>query len=128
MHIYIYIHTYVCVCVCVRERACVFVYFICKWVIYLLVNIFILKDSAKMQENDLWLYYAFFIFRRWSCFRDASHNLYIYIYIYICLYHVPPLARVSLTLSPPLPIVHCFRQVFRATSHIGTELPYVGSG
>ena len=25
-------------------------------------------------------------------------------------------------LSPPLPIVHCFRQVFRAISHIGTEL------
>ena len=30
-------------------------------------------------------------------------------------------------LSPPLPIVHCFQQVFRATSHIGTELLYVGS-
>ena len=30
-------------------------------------------------------------------------------------------------LSPPLPIVHCFRQVFRATSRIGTELLYVGS-
>ena len=30
-------------------------------------------------------------------------------------------------LSLPLPIVHCFRQVFRATSHIGRELQYVGS-
>ena len=30
-------------------------------------------------------------------------------------------------LSPPLPIVRCFRQVFRATSCIGTELLYVGS-
>ena len=30
-------------------------------------------------------------------------------------------------LSPPLPIVHCFRQVLRATSRIGTELLYVGS-
>ena len=30
-------------------------------------------------------------------------------------------------LSPPLPIVHCFRQVFRSTSRIGTELLYVGS-
>ena len=28
-------------------------------------------------------------------------------------------------LSPPLPIVHCFRQVLRATSRIGTELLYV---
>ena len=30
-------------------------------------------------------------------------------------------------LSPPLPIVHCFRQVLRAISRIGTELLYVGS-
>ena len=30
-------------------------------------------------------------------------------------------------LSPPLPIVHCFRQVLRATSRIGTELLCVGS-
>ena len=30
-------------------------------------------------------------------------------------------------LSPPLPIVHCFRQVLRATAHIGRELLYVGS-
>ena len=29
-------------------------------------------------------------------------------------------------LSPPLPIVYCFQQVFRVTSHIGTELLYVG--
>ena len=26
------------------------------------------------------------------------------------------------SLSPPFPIVHCFRQVLRATSRIGTEL------
>ena len=31
-------------------------------------------------------------------------------------------------LSLPLPIVHCFRQVFGATSRIGTELLYVGLG
>ena len=30
-------------------------------------------------------------------------------------------------LSPHLPIVNCFRQILRATSHIGTELLYVGS-
>ena len=29
--------------------------------------------------------------------------------------------------SQPLPIIHCFRQVFRATSRIGTELLYIGS-
>ena len=31
------------------------------------------------------------------------------------------------TLSSPLPIVHCFRLVFRATSRIGTEQSNVGS-
>ena len=31
------------------------------------------------------------------------------------------------SLSPPLPIVHCFRQVFLVTSCIDTELLYVGS-
>ena len=30
-------------------------------------------------------------------------------------------------LSPPLPIVYCFRQVLKSTSRICTELPYVGS-
>ena len=30
-------------------------------------------------------------------------------------------------LSPPLSIVHCFQQVLRDTSRIGTELLYVGS-
>ena len=52
--------------------------------------------------------------------------IYIYIYIYIiiiiflsCHQHDP--------LSLPLPIVHCFRQVLRATPHILTELLYVGS-
>ena len=30
-------------------------------------------------------------------------------------------------LSAPLPIVHCFRYVFGATSRIGTELLLVGS-
>ena len=34
---------------------------------------------------------------------------------------------ISDPLSPHLPIVHCFRQVFKATFRIGTELVYVGS-
>ena len=41
-------------------------------------------------------------------------------------------SRTSITdipdaLSPPFPIAHCLRQVFRATPHIDTELQYVGS-
>ena len=34
---------------------------------------------------------------------------------------------ISDPLSPHLPIVHCFQQVVKATSLIGTELLYVGS-
>ena len=30
-------------------------------------------------------------------------------------------------LSPPNPIVHCFRQIFRSTSRIDTELLYIAS-
>ena len=42
-------------------------------------------------------------------------------------HHVALSARIFLTLSRPLPIVHCFWQVFRATASIGTELLFVGS-
>ena len=42
-------------------------------------------------------------------------------------HHVVLSARHDDPLSPPLPIVHCFWQVLRAKSHIGTELLYVGS-
>ena len=51
--------------------------------------------------------------------------IYIYIYIYIimsCYQH-----GYSNPLSTHLPIVHCFRQILRATSRIGTDLLYVGS-
>ena len=34
---------------------------------------------------------------------------------------------ISDPLSPPLPIIHCFQEVFRATSRIYSELLYVGS-
>ena len=36
-------------------------------------------------------------------------------------------ANISEPLLRPLPILHCFRQILKATSHIGTELLYVGS-
>ena len=43
------------------------------------------------------------------------------------LHHVTPSVQISMTLSPPFSIVHCFRPVFRTISRIGTELLYVGS-
>ena len=47
-------------------------------------------------------------------------------------YHSSSICRAISTdipdpLSPHLPIVHCFQQILRATSHISTELLYVGS-
>ena len=51
-----------------------------------------------------------------------------YIYIYIYIY---PYCTISTDihdpLSPPLPIVHCFRQILRGTSRIGRDLLYIVS-
>ena len=60
----------------------------------------------------------------------------IYIYIFVCIIvDVSPSSSschatstdLHDPLSPLLPIVYCFRRVFRVTSRIGTELLYVGS-
>ena len=57
--------------------------------------------------------------------------VYIYIYIYICISLSSSCLAISTDisdpLSPPLPIVHSFWQIFRATSCICTELLYVCS-
>ena len=67
----------------------------------------------------------------WLCYSTSnlagylmSNPVCLYIYHH---HHVVPPARISLTLSPLLPIVHCLWQVFRATSRILTELLYVCS-
>ena len=49
-----------------------------------------------------------------------------YIYIFIWSYHAISM-DIPDPLSPLVPIDHCFRQVTRAKSRIGTELLYVGS-
>ena len=56
---------------------------------------------------------------RW--YQPINNNLCISIII------ISSSTDISDPLSPPLPIVDCFWQVFRATSSIGTELLYVGS-
>ena len=52
--------------------------------------------------------------------------IYTYIIIIIIIMHAIS-TDISDPLSPPLPNVHCFWHVLRATSRIGTELLYVGS-
>ena len=55
-------------------------------------------------------------------------HVYIYIYIYISSSSRRAISTgIPDPLSPLFSIVHCFRQVLRATFHIGTELLYVGS-
>ena len=59
--------------------------------------------------------------------RTRTHT-HIYIYIHTCIYIYSYCAisrDIPDTLLPHLPIVHCFRQILRATSRIGTELLYV---
>ena len=57
-----------------------------------------------------------------SIFDIPTHNITELIIIIIMSRH-----QHSDPISPPLLIVHCFRQVFRAASCISTELLYVGS-
>ena len=56
--------------------------------------------------------------------RHDYDDIYIYIYIYISYHAIS--TDISDLLSLHLPIVHCFRQILRATSRIGKELLYVG--
>ena len=53
--------------------------------------------------------------------------LYIYVYIYIYISYLAISTDISDPLSPPLPIVHRFRQVLSATFRIYTELLYLCS-
>ena len=47
--------------------------------------------------------------------------LFFFIFIFYHYHHVEPSALISDPLSPPLPSIHCFRQVFRATSRIDRD-------
>ena len=70
------------------------------------------------------------------CTIEPIH-IYIYIYIQLCIYiyiyiYISSSCRsisnvIPDPLLPALTIVHCFHQVFRTTSRIGTEQLYVGS-
>ena len=69
-----------------------------------------------------------FLWVRVRTFWTTFSYIYIYIYIYISLSSCCAISTdISDPLLPPLPIVHCFWQVIRATSSIGTELLYVCS-
>ena len=67
------------------------------------------------------------------CKNNISSSTYSFknIYIYISSSSSSSRHAISMDildpLSPPLSIVHCFWQVLRATSRIGTELLYVDS-
>ena len=62
----------------------------------------------------------------WTYWYTHTH-IYIYIYISSSLSSCAISTGIPDPLSPPLPIVHFFRQVFRNTFHTGTESLYVGS-
>ena len=55
----------------------------------------------------------------------TNYSLSVYIYIYISCHAIS--TDIPDPLLPHLPIVHCFRQILRDTSRIGTELLYIGS-
>ena len=142
IYIYIYIYFYVCVCVC--GWATVFHLSMFKWIIKThFVNI-ILKKTTVFEMHLILLCFSFkysiffdnILFPlRAFCFLVSSTSQF---YPTLRLRHFVMLSSsssscrvistdISDPFSPPFSIVHCFRQVFRATSRIGTELLYVGS-
>ena len=97
------------------------------------------KYDNSISLHLLWYYgieqsfsviFSYLLFTRLQ--RDTDSHSNIYIYIYICYHFHHPCHAISFDIldlfSPHLPIPHCFQQILRATSRIGTELLYVGSG
>ena len=71
-----------------------------------------------------WLYAYIYIF----CIVISSKFKKIFFLLLSNHHHVQAISMdIPDPLSPPLSIIHCFRQVLRDTSCIGTELLYVGS-
>ena len=66
-------------------------------------------------------------FIKYPPLSPPSHSIYIDIYFIVIIILSCRQHRYPDPLSPPLPIIHCFRQVFRATPRICTKLLYVGS-
>ena len=61
--------------------------------------------------------------------RELNHSIDLYLYLTIIIIIIISRHQYGYpwpSLIPPLPIVHCFRMIFRTTSHIGTELLYEG--
>ena len=100
--------------------------------IYIYIYIYIyINDEDKWKSGIHYSSNFYHLFRFTKIYHFSTHthththtHIYIYIYISSCR-----------TISTDIPdsfypffsSVHCFRQVFRATSCIGTELLYVGS-
>ena len=63
------------------------------------------------------------LFNTKSYLHTHTHT-HTYIHIYISSCHAISTDILD-SLSPLLPIIHCYEQILRATSHIGTELLYV---
>ena len=72
--------------------------------------------SSRYTLWGIWLYIYIYII------------IYIYIYIYISSSCHTNSTDITDPHSPPIPIVHRFRQVLRAASRIYTELLYVRAG
>ena len=85
-------------------------------------------SSIPTNTNNLLTIVGFLLF------LSNTNNLYtiIWVQVIISISSLSSSHRAISTdildpLLPPFSIVHCFQKVFRATSHISTELLYVGS-
>ena len=127
LNICMYIHLRVCLSITVD--------------IYIYIYIYIYRERERKREREkgeglsipvslcIYIYIYIYTEREREVSRYSYMSIYscMPIYIQICLsiyhhhHHVVPPAQISLTLlSPLLPIIHCFWQVFRVTSRILT--------
>ena len=123
---------------------CMFISFLVPWSIYLRSSLIHFKNSPKyLIRGTVQAFIPFIRFLFSSCFLVLlRYSLLIFSFIFTYLmgsaYNIPKYLSSSSScrgigtdipdpLSLPLPVIHRFRQVLRATPRILTELLYVGA-
>ena len=83
---------------------------------------------SRIRDAEIHIYILSFPHTLTHTHTHTHTHIDIYIYmIYVCISCRAASTDIPDSLSPFLPIVHCFTQVLRSTSCILTELLYVGS-
>ena len=110
-YIYIYTHTQTYIYIYIYTHKYILIYI----VIYICIYTYVCSYIYIYTHTHTYIYIYIYIYTN------------IYVYIYISSSYRATSTNIPDPLSPLLLIVHRFRQVLRAISHILIELLYVGS-